>query len=221
MKPIVNLLTAFALFGMASASHAARNYCGELKNHYGPFDYRSNGNWSLVEDAHFNEQVQNGLGGVTGPIGGDLDYTLRAIPNHPRALAVIGEVSIRTKKPQLENAKYPTECYFERAVRFAPDDAVVRAAYGNYLAATGKADRALMMFRTAVNLAPDNPAINYNLGLLYMKNKDYEHAATYAEKAYSLGFPLPGLRNQLAQVGRPLSASKPAVAPAPAADQNN
>lgn len=212
MKTIVNTFVGCALLAAFASVHAA-NYCGELKNHYGPFDYRTRGSdqWALVEDAHFTDQVQNGIAGSTGSIGGDLDYTLRAIPNHPRALAVIGSVSIRTRTPQLPGAKYATECYFERAIRFVPDDGVVRAAYGNYLAATGKTARALDMFKAAAELAPDNPAISYNLGLLYMKSKDYDNAAKYANKAYSLGFPLPGLRNQLAQVGKLVGTDTPAM----------
>ena len=54
------------------------------------------------------------------------------------------------------------------------------------------------MLKTAIELEPDNATINYNLGLLYLKAKDYDKAAEYADKAYALGFPLPGLRNQLA-----------------------
>lgn len=201
MMTLVRSSAALVLLGVLNTSFAAANYCGDLKNHYGPLDYRiANGaGFPLVEDAHFTEQVQNGLGGVTGPIGGDLDYTLRAIPNHPRALATIGAVSIRTKTAQLQGARYPTECYFERAVRFAPDDPVARAAYGNYLAATGKTSNALSMLKAAVEMAPENATINYNLGLVYMKLKDYDNAKIYADKAYSLGFPLPGLRNQLAE----------------------
>ena len=55
------------------------------------------------------------------------------------------------------------------------------------------------MLKAAVEMAPENATINYNLGLVYMKLKDYDNAKIYADKAYSLGFPLPGLRNQLAE----------------------
>lgn len=210
MKIVTRTLITCTLLGATAFSYAANNYCGPLKTHYGPFDYRiANGNgFPLVEDAHFTEQVQNGLGGVTGPIGGDLSYTLIAIPNHPRALMVIGNVSIRMKTPQLEGARYPTECYFERAIRFTPDDPIPRAAYGNYLAAIGQTARALTMLQAAADMDPQNATINYNVGLLYMKKKDYDKAATYAEKAYSLGFPLPGLRNQLAAVGKRVDTAK-------------
>ena len=212
MKKIVHCMIVCILMGMSGHVLAEKkaNYCGELKNHYGPFDYRlpGPGGWSLVEDAHFTPEVEAGLHGMTGPIGGDIDYTLRAIPNHPRALETMGRLSLRAKTMQMANAHYPTECYFERAVRFTPNDAVVRGLYGNYLTALGRHAEAIRMFESAVNLAPDNPAINYNLGLVYMRTKNYDKAAEYADKAYALGFPLPGLRNQLAQVRKGAADSK-------------
>jgi Tfp pilus assembly protein PilF len=103
---------------------------------------------------------------------------------------------------QLQGANYPVECYFERAIRFAPDDGVARATYGSYLFSLGKTDRALAMFRQAEVLQPENAAINYNLGLAYLKTKDYAQANTYAKKAYALGFPLPGLKNLLIEAGK-------------------
>jgi Flp pilus assembly protein TadD len=66
----------------------------------------------------------------------------------------------------------------------------------------GKVDKALEQLQQAVELQPENPSANYNLGLLYVQKKDYEQARTYAKKAYELGFPLPGLKNQLKQAGK-------------------
>ena len=44
--------------------------------------------------------------------------------------------------------------------------------------------------------------INYNLGLLYCKKKDFDSAEIYAEKAYKLGFPLLGLKKMLIGAGK-------------------
>lgn len=43
--------------------------------------------------------------------------------------------------------------------------------------------------------------LNYHLGLNYLKLKDYENAKNYADIAYGLGYPLPGLRNRLREAG--------------------
>lgn len=195
-----------AVVVMTAPTAGAKSYCGELQNGYGPFDYRTRSehaeNFHLVEMAHFTEDVENGIAGNTGAIGGDLDYTLRAIPNHRRALAAIARIAVRTKSVMVKGARYPVECYFERAMRFTPNDGGVRAEYGNYMFALGKTDRAFMAYKQAAELEPDSAAINYNLGLAYFQKKEYAEARTYAKKAYALGFPLPGLKNKLAAVGK-------------------
>ncbi|MFC0136110.1 hypothetical protein CR105_02115 [Massilia eurypsychrophila] len=212
MKKNVSYAIACALLVLAGPVFAAKaNYCGELKNHYGPFDFRTRGpgGFDLVEDAHFTADVEKGIRGVSGLIAGDIDYTLRAIPNHPRALETMGRISLRDKSLHMPGARFPTECYFIRAIRFTPDDPLVRAVYGNYLASLGRTKEAIAMFETGVELAPENATINYNLGLQYMKTKQYDKAAQYADKAYALGFPLPGLRNRLAQVRQGSNEPKP------------
>ncbi len=191
---------------LVSGSVQAENYCGELENGYGPFDHRKRAlfqtEFKLVEGAHFTASVEQGTKGNTGKAAADLDYTLRAIPNHPRALDSMARAALRAKSVHLVGARYPVECYFERAARFAPDDGAVRAVYGNYLFALGRRDESLKMFATAVALLPDDPAINYNAALAYFNAKNYKLANKHAQKAYALGFPLPGLKNKLLQAGK-------------------
>lgn len=193
------------LLATTGFSHAA-NYCGELTNHFGPFDYRERAlhehDFFLVESAHFTPDVENGIKGATGAIGGDLGYTLRVIPNHHRALATLARVAVSTKVVEVPRSGFPVECYFERAIRMAPTDGAVLAEYGNYMHALGKSDKAFEAFKQAESLEPDNPTINYNVGLAYFAKKDYDRAAIYAHKAYQLGFPLPGLKRKLAEVGK-------------------
>lgn len=200
-RPIVLAL----LMGTAGLGNAA-NYCGELKNHFGPFDYRERAahayDFELVEHAHFTADVENGIKGSTSWIGGDLDYTLRVIPNHHRALATMARLAVRWKVPQVPHMSLPAECYFERGLRMAPNDGGVLSEYGNYLHALGKSGQALEAFKQAERLEPENPTINYNLGLAYFAKKDYDQAAAFAHKAYRLGFPLPGLKHKLAEIGK-------------------
>lgn len=198
----LSMLMVLAMAGNAGAA----NFCGDLKNAFGPFDYRERSanadSFHLVESAHFTADVENGVRGSSATVGADLDYTLRAIPNHHRALAAMSRLSARGKVLMVPGAKYPVECYFDRAMRFAPDDGSVRAAYGNFLYAEGKSERAFTLFRQAADLEPDNAAINYNLGLAYFNKKDYDNAQRYAKKAYQKEFPLPGLKSKLQAVGK-------------------
>jgi tetratricopeptide (TPR) repeat protein len=186
---------------LAGSVQAAGQYCGELKNAYGPFDYRHRAefadNFHLVESAHFTSDVELGVKGATGQIGGDLDYTLRAIPNHQRALTTLVQLATKNKAVVLAGLKYPVECYFDRAYRFAPDDGTTRAIYANYLFAIGQDQRAFDLLKEAIGLEPDNATINYNLGLAYLRKKNFEQAKLYAKKAYALEFPLQGLKNKL------------------------
>lgn len=188
----------------ACASAHAENYCGELQNHYGPLDYRMRGkvNLEIVERAHFTREVEAGIKGATGAIAGDIDYTLRAIPNHVRALATMAKLGLRQNKLKLPYARYPVECYFLRAIRFAPDDGMVRSTYGNYLFAQGRTDEALSAYSAAVELMPTDATANYNLGLVYLKKKDFANARRYAMVAYEQGFPLQGLKNKLVDAGQ-------------------
>jgi tetratricopeptide (TPR) repeat protein len=200
------LLTALVLAGAAAPSHAApKKLCGQIANSFGPFDYNDPGNVqniAMVEPHHFPEEVELGIRGATGPLGSDIDYTLRAIPNHPRALATMARVGVRDKVTQLPGAQFPVECYFVRAMEFQPADPAVRATYATYLMALGKLEMARDQLREAVALAPEHPTYNYNLGLAYYKTKQFKEANEHAHKAYALGFPLPGLKHLLVTAGK-------------------
>lgn len=211
MKKLFHAVVCATVMLSASAAHAAGGYCGPLSaGHYGPFDYRLRGTFDLdvVERAHFTPDIEAGVKGNTGYLGQDLNYTLRAVPNHPRALSTLTQLAVRKKTLQIDHMMYPVECYFDRALRFAPDDGAVKAIYGNYLHSVGRANEALKMLQEAANLLPQDPTINYNLGLVYFDQKDYAGAMRHARVAYDLGFPLPGLKNKLAKVGKWEQAAK-------------
>ena len=52
-----------------------------------------------------------------------------------------------------------------------------------------------------------SPDIQYNLGLILIKLGDPESAVRYARLAYNQGYPLPGLRRQLENLGYSLSSN--------------
>jgi len=206
MKMKCVVATVVVSLGLCTGAAQAKNFCGELKNGFGPFDYRNAGSLpaelAIVQDHHFTSDVENNVGGSEGYIGGDLDYTLRAFPNHVRALASMSRQSILEKNLKPRGATYPVDCYFLRAFQFAPDDGMPHAVYGNHLQATGKPDLAMKEFQRAAALDPDNATINYNAGLAYFNAKQYDKALMHAKKAYAKDFPLPGLKNKLIAAGR-------------------
>lgn len=177
--------------------------CGSLTNAFGPFDYRHIPPLSLnlVEKGHFTLPVQMLQHGQSSYLGADLDYALRAIPNHPRVLLTMMRLAQREHTDQPKGSRYTLQCWFDRAVQFVPDDPMVRVLYGNYFINQKKSVEALAQLRVAEGLATDDVNLQYNLGLAYFRLKRYDLALRHAKKAYSLGFPLPGLRNMLQSVG--------------------
>jgi len=188
----------------------AEPFCGELypPGQFGPYDYTNAYDREqylpVVESGHFTPNVKNLIKGSTGSIGGDISYTLRAFPNHYPALIALAKLHLRDKSADIpRNQTYSVECFFDRAMRFKPGDGIVRMLYANYLLKLGgRQDDAIVQYHEAARLEPENANINYNIGLMYLKEKDYEQAIVYAKKTYELGFPLPGLRNKLMKTGK-------------------
>ena len=208
MKTLSNI--ALLIIMVVATNLQAEPYCGEIYGSgiFGPYDYTSAHDRErylpIVERGHFTSDVRNLKSGSTGTIGGDIGYTLRAFPNHYLALIALADLHLRDKNVDFPtDQRYTAECYFDRAIRFRPSDVKIRTIYGNYLQRLGgRQDDAMEQYQVAAGLEPENATINYNLGLMYLKEKDYEQATVHAKKAYGLGFPLPGLRNKLMKTGK-------------------
>jgi len=189
--------------------------CGSLENSVGPFDYRQHVLKAKdredilynVEVNHFNENVEFLRKGMTGSLGEDLGYVLRAFPNHHRALLSLYRLSARERSERISGLRYPVPCWYERAIELAPDDAKVRELYAAHLSRSGKNAAALAQYRAALDLGAADSNTYYNLGLLYFEIKEYDTALEYAQKAYAGGFPLPGLKDKLRRVGKWRDAS--------------
>ncbi|WP_114327616.1 tetratricopeptide repeat protein [Candidatus Colwellia aromaticivorans] len=199
-----------ALLSLISFSSIARNnQTCDLQNvfdnvGYGPFDYtttKGKQKLGVVEKAHFNRNVKNLVHGKSGadPLP-DLIYVLSKFPNHHPALYSMSKLLRKRDANSTlrnNNKHYTARCYFERAKTFSSKDATVLALYGIHLHKSLKYTGAEKQYLNALQLAPHNPEINYNLGLLYIDMKEYTQAKHYADIAYEQGFPLPGLKNKL------------------------
>ncbi|WP_114694401.1 tetratricopeptide repeat protein [Motiliproteus coralliicola] len=173
-----------------------------LTNAYGPFDYTNPSHASEIPrvlSSHFTPIVERLIAGTGNPTPyGDIDYTLRAIPNYHRALFAMSKLQIRDKTLNTVTTKfYSASCYFERAIYFQPKDAVVRMLYGLHLHRVGELESALKRYKEALLLDPDNPEFNYNIGLLYVDLKDKDSAVKHAKIATLNGYPLDGLNNKI------------------------
>jgi Flp pilus assembly protein TadD len=180
--------------------------CGSLTKTpggYGPFDYSDPQiraeKLYVVESYHFTPDVEQLRAGKSSTVAGDLDYTLRAFPNHHRALNSMARLGLA--KGNMSGARYSVDCYFDRAIRWRPEDPVVRGIYANYLFKKGDTVGARQQYDEALRLGPNSPEISYNAGLFFVAQKDYDRARALAKVAYAGGYPLPGLKNKLQEAG--------------------
>lgn len=199
---LAGLIITFSIVGGVFAQPSMPGCGAIVQADNGPYDYRNERGALLevVERFHFTPQVESLTS--TGIVGGDLDFTLRAFPNHHRALMAMMRLGEKVKSSQPSGARYSVECWFERALRFRPDDSIARMIYATFLAKAGREPETVKQLELAAASAGNNPFTHYNVGLIYFDNKKYDQALAQAHMAYSLGFPRPELRDQLISVGK-------------------
>ncbi len=223
------LILSLILTSVPVIAQVNANFCGSLGNSFGPYDYRSDHyvpapgdqeshqiKRGLVDGAHFTRRVELLLGaqsgGQIGPPGADLDYTLRAFPNHHRALMAVMKYGEKQKSQKPEGLRYDVECYFERAVRFQPDDAIARMLYATFLTKNNRVPEAIAQLEISTVVAKDNAFTHYNIGLVYFDMKNYGKALSQAYRAQALGFERTELRELLKGVKQwqePMAETKP------------
>ncbi len=217
------LIASSLCFVLLPCTYAHAQDCGEITTTQGPFDYRTANIVTLrmVESYHFTPDVERLIRGSTALTpAGDMEFALRIFPNHPRVLLAMINYAEKTKSDRPPGANYPVGCWLERAEQFAPDDGKVELLYGIYLSRKGNPQGAVAKLSRAGELLGEDANVHYDLGLAYFDLRDYDKALLHAQAAYSLGFPLPGLRNKLQSVGKwrpaapsPPPASAPSAAP--------
>ncbi len=197
------------LLALLSPTLALANLdCGPLKNAYGPYDYTNPAHFReklpIVEQFHYDLGVQTLRGHAQtnhnpNTVGGDLDYTLRAFPNHHRALFTLARYWTESMNPL--RMRYSVDCYYERAIRFQPRDYTARMIYGIYLKRVDRLAEAIDQMEDALSIEPDSPEVHYNLALVRLDNGDVQAAIEHAKFAYGNNYPLPGLAKKLRKLG--------------------
>lgn len=206
------LAIVFLAVGTMPNQHAltqelSEDTCGDpFDNGVGPYDYMDPIDRTkldripIVEQYHFNRKVESLEGGMTSSnVLADLDYTLRAVPNHHRALYAVSRYELRMGSAKMKPRT--AACYFDRAMKFRPKDANVYLIFGIFLHQSGKQSAALEQYTKAIELDGSMAEAYYNLGLLYLDMDRNEEALMAAKSAYKLGYPLQGLKNKLVGAG--------------------
>jgi tetratricopeptide (TPR) repeat protein len=192
--------------------------CGLIyTGHYGPYDYRTQRSaLAIVEEFHFDARVEAGIRGLNGHLAGDINYTLKASPNHHRALVTLVNVTTRAKANRLPGMEWPVECYFDRAIRFRPDDSVVRSLYAQWLFQRKRPADAVTQLDAAIGMSAENAFSQFNIGLVFLQNGMLDRALEQAHRAQAMGFPRTELIDSLKSRG---AWQEPAPASAPAGSQ--
>lgn len=173
---------------------------------FGPYDYLQRDKFAaeleVVEDNHFSADDEQLIDSETAYAIQNIHYTLGAWPNHHRAL----QSALQYRLQNLRNWPHgspvpPAECYIQRAIQFSPKDPKPYMMYGVLLQKVKQFDKALKAYRAANRLLPNDVITQYNMGLTLVELKKYKEAAQLAQKVYSAGFPLPGLKNKLIAAG--------------------
>jgi uncharacterized protein (TIGR02996 family) len=177
--------------------------CGDpFKNGFGPWDYRTADpkRKELVERFHFTPGIET----MTRPVNtmmhdmaGDVEYTLNVFPNHHRALVTMRRLSERHRADPPPGTKRTVECWYDRAIRFSPDDNVPRVLYAQWLHGKGRRDDAMAQVDEAVRRAGENALSHFSIGLLLVEMGNLERALQQAHKARALGLQRPELENLL------------------------
>lgn len=182
--------------------------CGGVDGHFGPFDFRSAdpGERRTVEKYHFDNEyaaflrgktTANTLGSSNLHVAAGFSYVLKSFPNHPTALFAMERLGRQLNSERPQGSDFPLECWYIRAFKMTPDDPVVRAMYGIYLANRGRSAEALSNLKIADSALPGDANMQYNIGLTHFKLGKYELAQLNAMRAAKAGFQLNGLERML------------------------
>ena len=206
LKRLPILLLAVVAQISFAQSNGIGSQCGTLysRGQYGPFDFRTDKDQlPIVLNAHFPPVVEALIRGATAVRPAlDIDYTLRAIPNHPNALIAMMTLGEREKTSQPQESRYSVECWFQRALQFRPDDTVVRMIYTTFLIKNNRKPEGLQHLETVLAMVKDNPFTYFNVGLLYLDIGEPDKALVQAHKAMQLGLMKTELRDRLVALGK-------------------
>jgi predicted Zn-dependent protease len=136
-----------------------------------------------VERFHLNKSVVENIGsGKYQYALGDINFTLKYFPNHPRALHLLTTIAVLSK-----NRVLPMR-YFERAIALYPNHAITHAQYGWYFVTIGDLDNGIQKLNHAVQMDPKLTAGYVWLAQAHAKKGDVQSAREARERAKELGY---------------------------------
>jgi len=154
----------------------------------GPYNYNNSSHRQQylprVEASHFTKEIE----GLSKSDPHDIVYTLRAFPNHIRALYSMMRFELKNPRGAKAESEWPAaECSLQRAIKFDPSNAKLYLLYGNYLKKKKKPELAIKQYQDAISTNPNIPDLRLALGHLYFDLKRYNDAVEQAKLARDQG----------------------------------
>jgi tetratricopeptide (TPR) repeat protein len=131
------------------------------------------------------------------------EASLKRCPNSNRqfSVALTHMGMVYTESREFQKARK----MFDDAIALHPDYEGAYLAKGIMLKRSGKREESLETLLAGSAATQGSSAELENaLGLAYFDGKQFEKAREHARRAYALGYPLPSLRDKLAEAGFPL-----------------
>ncbi|EAR21146.1 tetratricopeptide repeat protein [Nitrococcus mobilis] len=122
---------------------------------------------------------------------GNIGFILNYFPNHPEGLKLALAYAAKSGHDRFALDR------IKKALDINPKIAWTHLVYGVYLHRHNDLAAAEREYRKATELDTDLADAYYNLGLLLVDAGNIADAKKAAQKAYNLGYPLPGLRLKL------------------------
>ena len=187
----------------------AMQFCGNWTGHYGPIDYRTAtlGTKKRVEVHHFDTYLPQYLAWIPGQafshdIAANFSYTLKSFPNHPASLSLMEQIGRRLKTENIPGSAYPLECWYVRGLQATPDDPVVRAMYGIYLAHRRRPKEALANLAAGERGTCSSGVMQHQIATGYLAAGDNARAQIGAMRAEKLGFLAASVRSGMEAGGK-------------------
>lgn len=136
----------------------------------------------MAEVNHLDKVLPHFAAGRIDYAISELRFVLHAVPNHPRALMLLGPVANAAKNTALGVG------FFEKALSLYPQHAITHAQYGWYLVEINRLEAGVFRLKQAIEMDPKLAVAYAWLSRAYSKSGNLELARRTAEQAKELGY---------------------------------
>ena len=114
----------------------------------------------------------------------------------------MSKLADRRKNDKPDTSPYTIDCWFKRALLFAPDDNLTRLLYASFLTKRSRLPEAEKLLTFVASNDENSAPTHNNIGLIYFEMQNFEKALHHAQKANELGMNNSTVRMKLERAGK-------------------